>query len=1486
MVGIFPQSRISGSFDSFFASAMWNALPRCRCSPARGAKRIHKISASFSKCKQEHESVFYPTGCEDAAVLIPFPQSRGCNLSRDNPSQTRTPCYITPVDGDRKRSAVLRARLACSGDIETNPGPLSAPGTCKLGRWTVPTSLVDYIDRINELADQLNDIDDSARHSENNTTSLGWWTVPTSLIGYRDRVRQLADQLNTSVTEIEQDGPTNRRRHKHRSHNQHRKNWRTRQTAPPKFFSILQANVDGYTRVKRTELATLAREKRPEVICIQETKMTPNSRMTTINGYRLIRKDRALGRANQDEVRGGGLAIFVKNDIQHVELSETPLGNEEDTTTEWMGLQVKTQAGDIGVYNIYRPPIRNTIGDNREDNFEPESLMDEPNTVITGDFNCHDAAWDPYAGQDQMGRRLLEALNDGNLALLNDGSSTRKSRSTNGESAPDLTLVSSNLLPVCTWEALPVHIGSSDHKVILTTMNITTGFSKGSKRNRPNFRKADWPHFKQLIEDEINSNRPLNINDFTEMIIRCSTLAIPLTSSRKRQPLPWMDREVRDAIKKKNAAASVSQESEENRRAWTDQCKVTDQLILTKQSDAWKEKASGFDRNTNPSAIYNTIRRIEGRAKPPPTASGISGNGKVLYGQKKANAYVSLITSWSAPLGEPRKQQRSEKRQIRREIKSRKEEPAGEKISKVELQDAIRDLNLGKAAGPDEIHAEHLKNLPNNAIECLLGILNLLLEKSNCPAIWKKSFVIPILKPNKPANTLSSYRPISLTSTLCKVMEKIILKRITPILENENILSQEQAGFRQARGCEDQIAVLAQSIYDANEKSIPGKRTVLATIDFAHAFPSVMHTKLILRLLDANIPIKIVKWIKMYLEDRRSKVLFDGESNWKKIGTSAGLPQGSCLSPAMFILFIDPLIQKLKQHDQVNISMFADDLAVWTNGPIHTAETMLQPALHTLEEWSLENGMVIAPEKCYASIFTLSPQEAKATVKLHLCGKELKNDNNITFLGLKFDRMLGFRGHGEATARKMTSRLNALKCMSGLDWGQKESTMRQLAKTTIEAVAAYGVSTYGTFGCNTATEVVDKVLRSAARVTTGALKSTPIGPLMAESDLRTVKDLANERAAIQVEKAARVPSHPLRKIEPDSEITRRRYKRRTGNFHDNAKKLIREAGLQGFQREGIPAAKNPSSLEMELHETAITKQAPKEERRRKAEELLSNLPSTDCIVWSDGSTQRGYEIGGSGGVVVFRDGRKETYKCAAGRFCSSYRAELLAMKRGIEISAEKGAKTIRICCDSLSALKRIREGPTKQTCKIGEEILDLLKRFEQIQLAHVPAHVGIEENELADQAAKEGSRLPQLQQGIDITTAIATVKRASKRIRLEDLQSKESESARLFFEQTSPVNIDDLPRRLQIQIRRLRIGHSTLLGAYRKRIGLENSDKCSDCQMGAIDTQYHFLCECPRWNRLRNSIWGSQLTTLRTALKEPLLLAQYLERTSRLSTLA
>ena len=186
-------------------------------------------------------------------------------------------------------------------------------------------------------------------------------------------------------------------------------------------------------------------------------------------------------------------------------------------------------------------------------------------------------------------------------------------------------------------------------------------------------------------------------------------------------------------------------------------------------------------------------------------------------------------------------------------------------FSPAEFLVAASNLSSSTATGPDKVAYPMLKHLPRSGMDLLLYIFNLSWTLHSIPSIWKTSSIIPIHKMVKPLDSHASFRPISLTSCVSKLFERIILSRLLFFLESNSILSLHQADFRTSRSTLDQILFLSQSISDGFNKPRPGSRTILSTIDFSKTFDSTWHAALFHKLISAGLPPCFARWARSFL---------------------------------------------------------------------------------------------------------------------------------------------------------------------------------------------------------------------------------------------------------------------------------------------------------------------------------------------------------------------------------------------------------------------------------------------------------------------------------------------------------------------------------------------------------------------------------------------------------------------------------------------
>ena len=223
------------------------------------------------------------------------------------------------------------------------------------------------------------------------------------------------------------------------------------------------------------------------------------------------------------------------------------------------------------------------------------------------------------------------------------------------------------------------------------------------------------------------------------------------------------------------------------------------------------------------------------------------------------------------------------------------------------VRECLSKLDHSKSPGPDGVHNRVLKELADVLAQPIADLFNESMDSGVVPASWRTANVTPIFKKGDKRNP-SNYRPISLTSTLGKLMEKIVRDEVNKHMTSNKLYSPHQHGFRKGKSCSTQLLEVTEDwtkLLD-EENSID-----CIYLDYKKAFDSVPHQRLMTKLYAYGIRGKLWNWIKAYLHDRSQQVVVNGFSS-KPSTVSSGIPQGSVFGPELFLVFINDLPEAVK----------------------------------------------------------------------------------------------------------------------------------------------------------------------------------------------------------------------------------------------------------------------------------------------------------------------------------------------------------------------------------------------------------------------------------------------------------------------------------------------------------------------------------------------------------------------------------------------
>ena len=267
----------------------------------------------------------------------------------------------------------------------------------------------------------------------------------------------------------------------------------------------------------------------------------------------------------------------------------------------------------------------------------------------------------------------------------------------------------------------------------------------------------------------------------------------------------------------------------------------------------------------------------------------------------------------------------------------------------------IKAMKDNKSPGVDGIPPKLLMETVDQISIPLARVFNLSLREGVVPFEWKEANIIPLFKKGS-RNKSENYRPVSLTSVICKLLERLIKDHMVDFLVKHKLLNSSQHGFLKARSCLTNMLCFLEEITKWIDMGSP---VDIIYLDFQKAFDKVPHQRLLLKLKAHGIGDSITDWIEQWLTDRRQRVVVDGEvSNWKSV--LSGVPQGSVLGPILFLIYINDLDDNITS----NVLKFADDTKLFRKVNTDGDKQHLQNDLDRLVKWSEKWQMLFNAGKC------------------------------------------------------------------------------------------------------------------------------------------------------------------------------------------------------------------------------------------------------------------------------------------------------------------------------------------------------------------------------------------------------------------------------------------------------------------------------------------------------------------------------------------
>lgn len=786
------------------------------------------------------------------------------------------------------------------------------------------------------------------------------------------------------------------------------------------------------------ELKTFIHLHNIDIMLISETHFT-NMNSFRLPGYITYNTNVPDGRAH------GGSAVIIKSNISHYELPK-----HESEKIQATSVTVLDWIGPLTVSAAYCPP-RHRLS---KEDFTTYFNTLGPRFIAGADYNAKCQHWGSRLTTPR-GRVLLKTIEEQHLSFLSTSEPTYWP--TDQNRLPDLLdfFVTKGFLSRYTDIKSCLDL-SSDHSPII--LSISTAVKSQPPPLVLHNRFTDWNNFREELDATITCNVPLQCENDIDMAINLLTTSIqqaawnstPQKSNGNKSNNHDIPQNIKIAIAQKRRLRRIWQNSRQpvDKRNFNNATQILKRMLFHIKNESFKNYLEQLDPTeaTNYS-LWKVTKGMKRPHQPIPPIRKTDGSWA-----KNSKEKAETIAQYLVNVFKPFPSNGNCEDNIHETLEAPYQMSLPVKSVKLsEIKKIIKTVNPNKAPGFDLITGRILKELPEKVVRLITIIFNAILRVGYFPDQWKVAQIIVVPKPGKPLHDVTSYRPISLLPIMSKLLEKIILERLRPILDQNDIIPSYQFGFRPGHSTLEQVHRVVNIINSALEEK---KFCSAAFLDIRQAFDKVWHTGLLSKI-KYLLPHPFFVIIKSFLSNRFFTVKFQTEET-QMFPIQAGVPQGSVLAPILYSIYT----ADMPVTDNTTTATYADDTTVQAVHKLpHLATQHLQEHLNLIQVWQKKWRIRINETKSTHVTFTLKQGTCPP---VFMNNTQIPQTDTTKYLGIHLDRRLNWRTHIVTKRKQLDLKFKQLYWLLGRTSTLTLSNKTLVYKTILKPIWTYGIQLWGT----------------------------------------------------------------------------------------------------------------------------------------------------------------------------------------------------------------------------------------------------------------------------------------------------------------------------------------------------------------------------------------------------------------------------------------